>query len=312
MTFIAKGLMAGIVLNLCLVSGLFSASVPPDDNQALKSMLSELEAKIDDADKRMIAHPNFIGDLRALVQKYKAQLRQLFFRDDFDDANFDKTPEWTVKSGQFSVNSDGQLYSFVAWQAGDEQTGETAQQNKSVEAEAVGIILDSIFGSAQKKKATTQTTRQTQAEPAQPAAIYTRTMFPAAFEMNMAFKSSPKGEFDITLLGTNKLSARYRLNVKADHSNENPIEIIRESGARSFTVGASETFPVINDGNVHTLSWIRYANGAMIVLIDDVKVMQTYEVYYRDDFTGVELTNNKGSHAWDSIEIFKALAPEAD
>lgn len=127
--------------------------------------------------------------------------------------------------------------------------------------------------------------------------------------MNVKFKTSPNGEFDITLLATKNLVPRYRLKIKADHSNENPIEVIRESGNRSFTVDASNKFPVINDGKFHTLSWIRLTNGAMNVLIDGIKVLQTYEVYYRDDFTGFEVTNNGGSHKWNSFEIYKALKP---
>ena len=163
-----------------------------------------------------------------------------------------------------------------------------------------------------KKKQPTPKTSQTVSEPVRPAAISTQKTFPAAFGMNLKFKSSPEGEFDHILLGTTALSPRYRLKVKADHSNKDPIEIVRESGNRSFTVGASDTFPALNDGKFHSLSWIRLTNGAMTVLIDDVLVMQTYEVYYRDNFTGVDITNNGGSHTWDSIEIFKALPPKSD
>jgi len=305
MKFFANYLLICILSGSCLILNPAFVLAQQDQDQKLKSLISELEAKIKDADKRMIAHPSFLEELRGLVEKYKSQIRVLFFKDSFKDGNYDKKPTWTVKSGDFSVNNAGHLSSFVAFGAHEAQTADQPGQNKSVEAEAVGLLIDSILGSS-KKKETVQEPAPTP-EPVQPASIYTKKTFPPAFEMNVKFKSSPKGEFDITLLGTNKLLPRYRLKIKADHSNEEPIEIIRESGTRSFTVGASDKFPVINDGKFHTLSWIRLTNGAMNVLIDGVRVLQTYEVFYRDDFTGFEVTNNGGSYKWDSFTIYKAL-----
>jgi hypothetical protein len=48
----------------------------------------------------------------------------------------------------------------------------------------------------------------------------------------------------------------------------------------------------------------------MNVSIDGHIVLQTYEAYYRDNFTGIGITNSRGFYEWDSFEIFKALKPE--
>lgn len=300
-------LLFGLILSVCIVFGPAAVAQEPEENQKLKSMISELEQKIDDADKRMIAHPNFLLDLRNLVEKYKSQLRELFFRDQFLDGNYDKNPKWTVKSGGFSVNNAGRLSSFVGTQASPTKT-EGQSNNKTLEQEAVGILLDSIFGPAKKQEPAQSTNPPSQA-PVKPASIYAAVVFPPAFEMNMKFKSSFEGETDIILLGAQNLIPRYRLKIIAQHSEANPMEIIRESGNRSFTVGASHKFPVINDGKFHTLSWIRFVDGAMKVLIDDIVVLQTYEAYYRDNFTGFEVINRGGSYEWDSFEIYKAQKP---
>jgi hypothetical protein len=61
-----------IIFTLCFVFITPVIASSPDGNDRLKSMISELEGKIEDADKRMIAHPNFLGELRALVEKYKS------------------------------------------------------------------------------------------------------------------------------------------------------------------------------------------------------------------------------------------------
>ncbi len=149
-------------------------------------------------------------------------------------------------------------------------------------------------------------------ETIQPAYIFTKKIFPPAFEMNMKFKSSQTGEMDIVFLGSKNLIPRYHLKIQANHSEDDPIEIVRESNSRKFVVGASTKFPVINDGKFHTLTWIRLTNGAMNVLIDGDVVLQTYEAYYRDNFTGFGVTNNGGSYQWDSFEIFKALKPQTN
>ncbi|MCP3872545.1 MAG: hypothetical protein GY699_05225 [Desulfobacteraceae bacterium] len=282
---------------------------PPDDSARLKSMISELEGKIEDANKRMIAHPNFLEELKALVEKYKSQLRELFFRDTFEDGNFNDNPKWSVKSGEFSINDAERLTSFVSTQIPEIQPEEQPQKNESSESEVVGILLDSIFGTP-KTQEPVQKEPQTQSNPVKPAAIFTECVFPPAFEMNMKFKSSPSGEMELSLLGSKNLTLRYLLKINANHSKDTPIEVVRKDNSRSFVVGASDTFPAINDGQFHTLSWVRFVNGSMNVLIDGNVVLQTYEAYYRDNFTGLGITNNGGSYEWDSFEIFKALKPE--
>lgn len=308
MKFFTNHLLIGTILVFCLTFNPVFASAQPDQNKKLKSLIAELETKIENADKKMIAHPSFLEELRDLVEKYKSQIRELFFKDTFNDGDYDNNPKWTVKSGEFSVNKAGRLSSFVALPTDEAQEVDQSERKKSVEAEAVEILIDSFFGSSPKNE--TVHKKAPQSETVQPASIYTKKTIPPAFEMNVKFKSSPNSKFDITLLGTNNLLPRYRLKIRADHSIEEPIEIVRESGSRSFTVDASNKFPVINDGEFHTLSWIRLTNGAMNVLIDGIKVLKTYEVYYRDNFTGFEITNNGGSHKWDSFTIFKALKPK--
>ena len=77
-------------------------------------------------------------------------------------------------------------------------------------------------------------------------------------EMTMKFKStSLSGEMGIVLLGTQNLVPRYRLNLRPDHSKDKPIEVLRESNSRQFVVGAATKFPVINDGNFHTLKFLK-------------------------------------------------------
>jgi len=55
----------------------YEVKEPPNpDRKALEELLSELEQKIEDGDKRMIAHPTFLDELRDLLKRYKKRIAQ--------------------------------------------------------------------------------------------------------------------------------------------------------------------------------------------------------------------------------------------
>jgi PEGA domain-containing protein len=52
-----------------------NAGEPPSpDRRALEEFLQELEQKIEDGDKRMVAHPTFLEELRDLVKRYQRRI----------------------------------------------------------------------------------------------------------------------------------------------------------------------------------------------------------------------------------------------
>ena len=83
------------------------------DTDTLKSLIKDLEKVIEDADRRMVAHPTFLKELRALVERYQAKIRQVFFSDNFSDGDYKRSPKWVVKSGSFSITPQHRLRSQV-------------------------------------------------------------------------------------------------------------------------------------------------------------------------------------------------------
>jgi hypothetical protein len=295
-----------IFLFLCLTP--LSAS-KTEGNRQLKSLIVDLEKKISDADKRMVAHPSFLDELRTLVEKYKSQLRKVFFKDNFKDSNYTQKPKWIVKSGHFFVNKTKRLSNSVTGQIQEPEKSIEPEKAPSLEEEAIGLLLGNIFGKKKENKPI-EKAPEVPITPVQPAYIFTKTIFSPAFELNMEFIStSLTGEMEIVLLGTQNLTPRYRLNLKLENSKDKPIEILRQSNSRQFVVGAATQFPKINDGNVHVLKWIRFQDGAMHVLIDDKIVLKTYEAFYRDNFSGFGIENKGGAYEWASFKIYKALKP---
>lgn len=55
----------------------YEVNEPPNpDRQALEELLTELGQKIEDGDKRMIAHPTFLDELRDLLKRYMKRIAQ--------------------------------------------------------------------------------------------------------------------------------------------------------------------------------------------------------------------------------------------
>ncbi len=278
----------------------------PSNNTELKAMISELENKITEADKRMAEHLNFLDELRTIVGKYKSRIKELFFSDNFKDGNYTRNPEWIVKSGKFSINKAGRLSNSVIVNVVEPE--DDSEKNKSFEQEAIGLVLEGIFGS--KKESEPQRKTESSSQTTQPAIIYSKTDIPPDFEINIEFISQSKmgemGEMQIVLLASERLTPRYRLSYKDNASQDRPIEIIRENNGREFTIEAATKYPQIDDGKLHKIKWVRYRNGAMNVIIDNDIVLETHEVYFKNKFTGIEIENKGGTYQWASIEIYKA------
>ncbi len=277
----------------------------PANNRELKAIISELENKISDENERLLAHSKFLDELRALVSKYKSRLKELFFYDDFKDGNYTKNPEWIVKSGNFFINEAGQLSNSVTARA--VEPAAESEKNKSLEKEAIGLVLEGIFGNKNKKEAEPERKSESPSQTIQPAIIYSKTTISPDFEIDIEFVSkSEMGEMEIVLLGSGNLTPRYRLNYKKNGSRDRPMEIIRENNGRKFIIEAATKYPHIDDGKLHKIKWVRYKNGAMNVLIDNDIVLETHEVYFKNEFTGIEIENRGGTYQFASIEIYKA------
>ncbi len=286
-----------------LTTASVTAASEPSGNVELKAMISELENKVAVENERLAAQSKFLEELRDLIAKYKSRIKELFFSDNFKDGDYTNSPEWIVKSGSFFVNEAGQLSNTVT--AKFVEPRERPGKDKSFEKEAIGLVLDGIFGN--KKEAEPERKSERPAQVIQPAAIYSKASITPDFEIDIEFVSkSEMGEMEIVLLGTENLTPRYRLNYKKNGSQDRPIEIIRENKGRKFIIEASTKFPQIDDGRLHKIKWVRYRDGVMNVFIDDDIVLDTHEVYFKNRFTGIEIQNNGGTYQWASIEIYKA------
>jgi len=297
-TYLITLLLGTAILTLPI--GQAQAGPSSDSNAKLiKALLDELQEKIDDADKKMIAHPNFIRDLQKLIDKYKAGFRMVFLEDDFADGDYTKNPKWIVEKGAFNVTPARRLLSRM-------KTAPVPEKRKAGQKkDAFKLILTEIL-KASEKQGEEKTETPSPGVP-EVASIKTMARIAPAFEIDLSLSSgSHHGFMEIVLLGGKQAVSRYRLVYKSSPSPKRPIELIRERYGRQYIIESAVKFPDMDDGKFHRLQWIRDARGNMKVLVDGKVVLSTVELFYKDEFTGLRLVNRGGIYRWDTIKALQA------
>jgi hypothetical protein len=266
------------------------------DRQILKELLTELEQRIEKADERMIAHPKFLDELRAMVKQYRAKLRTVFFSDDFSDGDYRYNPMWVVDSGSFQVNASRRLSS----EAVQEQPA-TPQASREKSSSFPGIFRDILTLPKEESK------KETSPSVAKEARIHTLAQIGPAFEVDLTLVSrSSSGSMEIVLMGGNPPVPQYRMVYHSAPSAERPIEIIRERDGRSYLIESANQYPSLDDGLPHRIQWSRDSQDRLRVAVDGKEVLFSYEGYYRDPFAGLALVNNGGSYEWGPILVLEA------
>lgn len=268
--------------------------------ETLQSLLDDLQRTINEADKRMVAHPRFLDELRALVAQYKAKLRPIYLYEDFSDGNYSANPRWIVKSGQFRLVPGGRLWSRVLV---ERQTQSSSSSSSQKEEQPLGLLLKEILKSSQERE-------EREAAPApreeEPAVIATLAKIGPTFEVDLNFISDSRwGATEFVLMGGNPATPWYRLIYHAAPSRDRPMEIVRQRGSRQYTIEAASRFPNLDDGNSHRIQWMRDERGVMRVLVDEVEILSTVEFYYQDDFSGFALINRGGTYEYGPIKILQ-------
>lgn len=283
------------LLLLALISPVFVFGADTD-KQDLMDLLDALDQKILKADEKMIAHPTFLDELRALVKQYRSKIRKIFISEDFSDGEYHTNPVWVTNSGSFHINRSRRLASHIAVER--PVSSKTSEETPTTLTEIFRDILSPR--SEQKKDIETGSVEKY-------ARIYTLAPIEPAFEVEFTFVSqSTWGSMEVVLLGGKQAVPWYRLIYHAAPSSERPIEILRERDAKSFTIETASQYPNLDDGLPHRIQWSRDVSGRMRVVVDGKEILSTYEIYYKDNFSGVALINRGGTYEWGPIQVLKA------
>jgi hypothetical protein len=290
-----------VLLCLILVTGIFPilfhpANAADADRKALTDLLSELEKKIEKADERMVAHPKFLEELRALVQRYQSKLREVFLSEDFSDGDYKRNPTWVVDSGTFTISTSRRLLSEIVAER------PTSTSSSKEESSPLGGLIKDII------RSTVETDEDESPTPtAGEARIHTLSRIGPAFEVDLTMVSrSSGGSMEVVLLGGDPPAPQYRMVYQSPASADRPIQIVRERGTKSYLIEEATHYPSLDDGSPHRILWTRDSQGNMRVRVDGKAVLSTVEVFYRNAFAGLALVNEGGTYEWGPIRVFGA------
>ena len=304
---VAKLVFLSVVLSLSPVSAADAPSPSESHTEVLQELIDDIENAVEDADRRMVAHPSFIDKLRALVERYRSRLRTVFFFDDFSDGDYTDAPLWKVSNGDFTVTADQRLRSRVEMRT---TTPSQAEKNeRDIGRQVVETFLKDFLGSRDNGADTQPATANTEKEVYQRrAVIKTECQFPAAFEVDVSLAAEPsRGHMQILLLGDRQARPVYRLSYYATPSQNRAIKIFRSNKRQRQLVGTATAFPMLEDGALHRIQWIRDVYGNMSVVVDGEAILQVKETEYKDAFSGLALINGGGTYEWDAVKIVQPL-----
>jgi hypothetical protein len=246
--------------------------------QQMKSMITELKAKIAAAEQSQAASPDFLEDLKATVSKYEAMQTSggattstptKIFSDTFSDGDYTNNPTWKVSAGTWGIDQGGTNYGLVS---------KVRPQKLNIN-NVLGALLNN-----------SQSTGQNQF-----ASIYTPVKIPNAFALKVTLTSKDKqGALNLGAYQGTSGSTLYRMVYQPGAAPGIAIQKVTSAGA--VTLGSLNSTVNLEDGKPHTLLFARNSQGKMSVRLDDKEVATATDTSIKGDMAGLLFINSGGAY----------------
>jgi hypothetical protein len=275
------------VLGAGVVLGTLPAQVAQADNavptyqpwtgttqgKATQKLLTDLKAKIAQAEKDQAGSPDFLEDLKKSIAEFEAATmvsQAQPFLDNFSDGEFATNPVWKVTAGQWQVDKSGSNRGLVS----------KIRQ---------GANLNALLGNLLNQQG------QQQNANAQYAAIYTKAKLPSTFTASTKFTSKDRyGGLQLALYQGASAQNQYRVAYQPGNNQAFLLQKVTASGAT--TLGAYNGAVNLEDGNAHELTMTRNSAGKMTVLVDGQTAISASDTSITGDLDGILVTNVGGSY----------------
>lgn len=267
-----------------------------NNGKSLNNLLKNLNKLIKDAEKAKAADPTFLRDLKKLTARYANPWTKKIVSDNFSDGDFDRSPRWSVTSGEYWVEKD---YGLRARVTAPTASGGTSSKALSKEKLALSILGAVLNGT--NKSTTTNT--QPSAKTSKPSAIETRARVSNSFTMGVKFSSWKRdGTFAVALnqgIGNGGYRVVYATGTK-------PTLSLVKVTQRGRSVIATKSMTALEDNNPHALAWTRTQNGTMTVKLDGKAILKGRDTSFQDGFETLQFSSH-GSDVIVKTVVLKGL-----
>jgi len=252
----------------------------------INKLVQDIQKLIDQAERDKAADPQFLDDLRGVLDDYQNPWTTRLLYDDFRDGNYTANPAWTVSSGVFKVKKEGfnvGLKSSVIPQ-GVSQT----QQSTG------NVMLDILNATTQKQQQATTFTY---------SAIYTPVKISNSFATRIEFTSVNRfGRIDFgPYLGQSGAIA-YRVAYLPGQGRDS-LRLIRLTPRGAVAIATYKGGLNLEDGRRHVLEWTRDRNGAMSVVLDGQDMIKVTDRTIYKQFDGFLMINSGGTYWVRSVTV---------
>ncbi|MDZ7667490.1 MAG: SEL1-like repeat protein [Desulfotignum sp.] len=226
---------------------------------------------------------------RELPQASRGPWTTVLLEDAFTDGDFSTNPRWTPVSGNFWVDSNY----FLRSERTVPNTTQSDQQDSTEKK-----IAD-IFGQVVKEMMNQQ--QGTQASDLSEIYIQQKIDNAFAIEATMIMLSNQIGQsFEFRMYHDQYRNSGYV--VKFLHEKEQSMALIRFDQSGSSVIDMTRQGRIFRQNASQSLSWMRYADGEMKVMIGEEEILNTRDNMFKA-FDGISFINEGGDYAVDSIRV---------
>jgi len=250
--------------------------------QQLKSLITELKAKIAAAEQSQAASPDFLADLKALAAKYEALQTSgqasatgttagtPLFSDTFADGDYTNNPTWKVSAGSWGVDPLGTnrgLWSKIRPQK---------------------LSLNNVLGAMLNQQGT-------QSGQAEFASIYTAAKITNAFALKVTLTSKDnQGALNLGVYQGASGATSYRMIYQPGGVPGLAIQKVTAQGVT--TLGSSSGAVSLENGQPHDLVLSRDAQGNMKLSLDGKQMATAQDTSIAGDMSGLLFINSGGAY----------------
>jgi len=288
-------------LHLLILVSLFTPAnimaQPLADKQPTQQLVDELKKLTDQAEQNRAANYRFIDQLRDLAARYDWPWGKQILFDDFRDGDFRHNPSWNAQSDAFWVTRSVGLQTQLSTRAGG---GNNQNTDRSPEETLLGIILEGAINKHQQ-----QDRRSVKPDRADIYAVVpVSNAFAIELEISATGRDIQGSSFEWGPYQNQTTDSGYRLVYQAGNRSE--LKLVAYRRSMSSVIDLYDKGGLLEDGNMHKITWQRSVNGLMTILLDNRQIMQVRDRSYREPFNGFIMSNRGGDYAIRSVSIFGA------
>jgi len=261
----------------------------PDDDMSsdAKAFIDELRALLTKAEKQRAADRWLISDLQQMVKDEDRPWPDQLLHEQFASDDYQWNPAWHMDSGRTELQHSVGLHNIVEYKP---------QPRDRRENDLPRRIFDSFLGRNNARQSDRESST---------AEIYIRKPIPNAFALRVQVDSIAEGArivFKFSRDGEGASDYRLALN----SGRRGGVELLRVERSGQILLQSYDRRTNLDDGQAHTVEWLRYDSGEMAVALDGKELFRATDSEISGPYNRVSFAAFGGDYILKEVLLFAA------